>query len=57
MNRITATQDKEKCRRAFDGHSWTTVEPGEVVIQIIGKDLDVRMLTALGLVPEPEESK
>jgi hypothetical protein len=57
VTKILAWQDKETRRRMFDGSQWFDVEKGEVVIVIIGKDLDARVLAAFGVPPESEPSK
>lgn len=59
MTRVLAWQDKKFRRRMFDGQTWFDVEPGEVVVIVVGRDLDNRLLAALGLTetadPEPTE--
>jgi hypothetical protein len=56
--RIRAWQDKHKRRRLFDGVVWFDAEAGESVIVIIGKDLDARVMRALGVATDdPDEAK
>jgi hypothetical protein len=57
VTKILAWQDKETRRRMFDGAQWFDVEKGEVVIVIVGKDLDARVLAALGVTTETEPPK
>lgn len=57
MTRVLAWQDKKLRRRMFDGQTWFDVEPGEVVVVIVGRDLDARLLTALGVTDEPERDE
>lgn len=53
--RVVAWQDKEKRRRLFDGINWFDAEVGESVIVIIGKDLDARVMKALGVETDSTE--
>lgn len=59
MTKIMAWQDKHLRRRMFDGQQWFDVQPGETVVIIVGKDLDARVLTALGVSTgaDPEPTK
>ena len=58
MTKILAWQDKDKRRRMFDGMQWHDVDKGEVVIVIVGRDIDSRVLAALGVVGQlTEESE
>lgn len=58
MTRVFAWQDKATRRRMFDGERWFDVDPGEVVVMAIGRDINpTKFLTAIGVDVEPEEIK
>lgn len=57
MTKILAWQDKDRRRRMFDGEQWFDVLPGESVIIIVGRDLDTRVMKALGVATDDEEVK
>jgi hypothetical protein len=55
MTKILAWQDSDRRRRMFDGQAWFDVEIGETCIVIIGRNLDAKVLKALGVATDDKD--